>query len=253
MDPLESRSEFDAADATLRRLARACLHDAHEVEDVVQDAWVTRLKRESDPPEPLIWLRGVTRNLARDRRRQQLNRAARELDHDAPQPERSPLDVAAALEIGRTLRAAVDELPKHLSTPMCLHFYEDLSYPEIARRLARPESTVKTQVREGLDRLQRKLDSHYGSRGQWQLALAPFLGTPRRQVAVAAGGSAVYTWWKSLAVLAVLASGAWVAWPDRLVLAFPSPRPFHAPAAWWRHCRMSKSMDVGGAPARFLR
>jgi RNA polymerase sigma-70 factor (ECF subfamily) len=180
-------------DAALRRLAHAALIAPDEREDVVQEAWVARLRRGVfAAPREHGWLRATLHNVARDRRRKRLNRAARERDWglrrgnaDAPAE-----DIAAGREIARALQAAVEELDEPFRTPVRLRFLEELSVTEIAARLARPPSTVKSQVQEGLARLRMRLERRFGERPTWQAAFATWLAggqTEFRPPAVSAG------------------------------------------------------------------
>src|SRR6185503_13901660 len=51
------------------------------------------------------------------------------------------------------LQRYVRELGEPYGTVVYLRFYEDRDVPEIAVLLARPEATVRTQLKRGLDRL----------------------------------------------------------------------------------------------------
>jgi hypothetical protein len=73
------------------------------------------------------------------------------------------------------LQAAVEELDEPFRTPVRLRFLEEVPLTEIAARLARPPSTVKSQVQEGLTRLRMRLERRFGERPAWQAAFVTWL------------------------------------------------------------------------------
>jgi RNA polymerase sigma factor (sigma-70 family) len=183
-EPAESEAAgLEALDAALRRLARAALIEHGEHEDVVQETWLARLRRgKLEPERELGWLRTTLRNVARDRRRKRGHRLARERDwlRDRDETEAAAAEAVAASELGRALHAAVAELPEPFRGAVHLRFFEELSVAEIAARLGRPTSTVKSQIQEGLERLRARLDRRFGERRTWQAAFAPWAaGAPR--------------------------------------------------------------------------
>ena len=62
---------------------------------------------------------------------------------DDARPDPGPAAVAGAQD-GRQVRICLEELPDAQRYVVYLTFFEDLSYPEIARILEVPEGTVKT-------------------------------------------------------------------------------------------------------------
>jgi DNA-directed RNA polymerase specialized sigma24 family protein len=57
-------------------------------------------------------------------------------------------------ESSRTVRAALDTLPVTEREPIELAFFGGLTYQVVAARLGRPEGTVKSQIRRGLQRME---------------------------------------------------------------------------------------------------
>ena len=64
-----------------------------------------------------------------------------------------PAGEAMASEERETVRGAVARLPEPYREVVALRFFGDLSLLEIAAATGRPESTIKTQLRRGLERL----------------------------------------------------------------------------------------------------
>ena len=54
---------------SLRLMVRALVRDDSEVDDVVQETWLTAMRSGKPAFEPGAWLRGVARNIARTLRR----------------------------------------------------------------------------------------------------------------------------------------------------------------------------------------
>ena len=78
---------------------------------------------------------------------------AERLADDSPTPEQQALQGAVKHSIDECLRGL--EPPQRQAIELA--FYDGLSYTETAHRLARPEGTVKSQIRRGLVRLRRCL------------------------------------------------------------------------------------------------
>ncbi len=127
------------------------LRNPADTEDAVQETF-WRLLRQEDAPETAehirAWLTVTARNVCRD----ELRRFRRkELSLDAA------ADAAALpLEIDETL-AAVRSLPEKYRLPIYLFYYEELSTAQIAAALQRRESTVRSDLRRGREKLRQML------------------------------------------------------------------------------------------------
>ena len=158
--------------AFVRRLALQLAGEG-QADDVVQDTFVRAVQA---PPEsdqsPRGWLRTVATNVWRNRRREAVRRAQREL-LAKPAAAVPPVDeIVAREEMRRRVVAAVLALPEPLRDVVLLRFYEGLDSPAIARRLDRPASTVRTQLQTACERLRRRLDDdHDGRRAAWATPL----------------------------------------------------------------------------------
>lgn len=152
------------------RLARRLTGDAHDAEDVVQDAYLRALNVEGKVAvrNPKPWLLAIVRNtamtwLAKNRGRRiaftgddEVLEAAAEISgmNDAG-PEAAV--IAAADE--RALREAVDALPTAFREVVVLRDVNGLSYREIAEMLGVPQGTVMSRLARGRAALIRKLGS----------------------------------------------------------------------------------------------
>ncbi|MDA1267408.1 MAG: sigma-70 family RNA polymerase sigma factor, partial [Planctomycetota bacterium] len=158
----------------LRDLASRLARPGTEADDLVQDTWLSVLKRPLRG-DPRGWLYRVTTNAARLDRRTGARRRARELDHEQLHASPAVDEVHADLEIHRVLLDELDELEEPYRTVLALRFLEGKSLSAVATRLDVPRDTVKSQQARGIERLRRRLDRRMGDRGQWMTALVPLL------------------------------------------------------------------------------
>ena len=167
--------------AGVRRLVRGLLRDEHDVDDVVQDTWLTAIQRPPDPGrDPRPWLARVARNLAQKRLRSETRRATRE--HRAARPESMPPS-DGIVERARTHRQVVDAvlaLDEPYRTTILLRFFEGRTPRRIARETGVSVNTVNSRIQRGLVRLRRRLSRDLGvERSALGLALLPLIQTPK--------------------------------------------------------------------------
>jgi len=134
-------------------LALSLLHDAHEAQDVTQDAFVRVW--ESAPgyrPQgsPMAWLLTITRNLARSRLRQGGRLALMDEQAWNAIPAEAP-DVPA--EDRAVLQDALSRLGDEERRIVLLHAVTGLKHREIADLLEQPLSTVLSKYHRGLKKL----------------------------------------------------------------------------------------------------
>ena len=155
-------------------IARRVLGDAHDAEEVAQDAFIRAYKAiETYPPERVRelrlrpWLAAIVVNLARNRRRRVVDREPAQplaplldggLDLE-DRPVERPEARHAAAESRREWSARLASLPAAYRTAVVLRHVDGLSYDELAIALGRPEGTVKAQVHRGLRLLRAALDA----------------------------------------------------------------------------------------------
>ena len=181
----------------MTELARSLTGDADQADDVVQDTWISALRKPPTAPDDARpWLAVVLRNVVRQRSRTAGRREARERAH-APREE--IVDAAELVERAEMHRRVVNALMS-LSEPnrgaLLRRYFEGLSVREIARDEGVPHETVKARIQRGLAHLRTKLDHSFGGRQAWTAAIGVLAaGTIGGKVAVptgtAAGGAAV--------------------------------------------------------------
>jgi RNA polymerase sigma factor (sigma-70 family) len=151
----------------LYSMALRLLGDRSDAEEVAQDAMVRAYRAlEGYPPERTRelrlrpWLATIVVHTARNRRRRLADRQPPlrlVLKDGEVQGNRGRERSAETAAIDRIERAGWAELlaslPDHYRVPLVLRYIDDLSYPEMAEALGRPEGTLKAQVHRGLVRL----------------------------------------------------------------------------------------------------
>jgi len=151
----------------LYTIAHRFLGDAHEAEDLTQEALVRAYRALAGYPADRIralhvrpWLATIVLNLCRNRVTRRRAPEARSLDAassngsappDPPaDPAGSPAAVVERREASHRWAGLVAKLPPVYRAPLVLRHVDGLSYPEVALALDRPEGTVKAQVHRGL-------------------------------------------------------------------------------------------------------
>lgn len=174
----------------LRRLAFQLVRDAEGAEEVVQETWLTFLRKQPRADVPTgPWLARVLRNKVNERRRWAATNAQRERDAAAAEATLGVDDVLARAELQRKLAAKVFELDESARNAVLLRYYEGMKPKDIAARLGCSAGTVRSQLSRGLDTLRARLDEdHGGERRTWAILLLPLLGE-REIGAIAQGGA----------------------------------------------------------------
>lgn len=181
---------YDRHGGLVFTLALRVVGDRHLAEEVLQDTFLRCWDgaRGYDPQRGQVagWLMGVARNraidLLRSRQHQARLREQETLGGEGgygergySEPEAPPAAVAwppqlagshgaagradatDALLLRQVVRSAMDGLPEVQRQAIELSYYADMTQAEIARRLDTPLGTVKTRVRDGLERLRHLL------------------------------------------------------------------------------------------------
>jgi RNA polymerase sigma-70 factor (ECF subfamily) len=188
----------------VRAVARALVRDETNVEDVEQETWLRALR---SPPAfdagLRAWLKRVVRSVASDATRRDGRREAREVSAAGPEAQPSAAEIAGRLEVERKLVAAVEALDERYRRVVFLRFFEELPPRAIAKRLAIPVDTVRTQTARALEQLKRKLDeAHGGARREWLAAMAPLALAPTSLAPLA-------TWAAAAVVVVALSIPVW--------------------------------------------
>jgi RNA polymerase sigma-70 factor (ECF subfamily) len=213
----------------LRRIARALVRDDDAAADVVQEALIQAWERPPVVTPELSgrpWLLHVVRRRAQDLRRGQRRRARREeiAIEVADTTVSTPEELVGSVELHRAIAAAVAALDEPYREAVVLRHYEGLSAAEIAQRLGVPAGTIRWRLKEGLDRVRRRLDGDCGGRRRWMVALAPLVRLrPEPAGGSPPAGPRAISWsraasWGLGALAAVVVAGA-----VALVLRAPPP------------------------------
>ncbi len=159
------------------RAVRAVLKDEHEVEDVMQQAYInayTHLDQFEERAQFATWLTRIALNEAFKRRRRRRPSQLREelpvagdadrgarletIVSEQPDPERQ----AYARELSRVLEEAVDALPDAYRTVFMLRDIEGLSTSETGAGLGLGEEAVKTRLHRARALIRRAVTARIG-------------------------------------------------------------------------------------------
>jgi len=161
---------YDATNRLIYSLVLRVLGDMSSAEEVLIDVytqvWRQAASYDANRGAPLAWMATIARSRAIDRLRSgwQDQRRKEPLDvlGDAPANTASPEESAAASELQKLVREALNVLTPEQRQVIELAYYSGLSHSEIAEKLSQPLGTVKTRTRLGMMKLRE--------------ALAPLLG-----------------------------------------------------------------------------
>jgi RNA polymerase sigma-70 factor (ECF subfamily) len=136
------------------------------VEDLVQETFARALANLGGfrgGSSFVTWTASIALHLATDWRRKEQRRARLaprsevEADEVASAGAPGAGDAAELREEAERARAALDALPRAQRVAVTLRVVEDLTYDEVAARLAAPVPRVRTWVSRGLSRLRREM------------------------------------------------------------------------------------------------
>ncbi len=149
---------YDRCFTLLFSLVVRMLHDEHEAEDVLQEAFTTIWERapQYDPAagKPVTWMICLTRNKAIDRLRKRKRQAALMME-----TEESAAMLMTVAEEGATgmtsdesslVRQAMGALSAEQRRAIDLAFFAGLTHTEIAEQLGEPAGTIKARIRRGM-------------------------------------------------------------------------------------------------------
>ncbi|MGI8649193.1 MAG: RNA polymerase sigma factor [Rubrobacter sp.] len=158
-DPHAPRELVERHYSELYRYARLMLRNSTEAEDAVQEAFVQALSALGKYPAERVramrlraWLYRITLNIVRNRARKRGRAEEVEFSEESV-PDTGGADREAVMD---TL-AALSRLPEKQRAAVTLRYGQDLTFAEISTATGWPESTAKTNVRRGIERLRKEL------------------------------------------------------------------------------------------------
>lgn len=201
--------------AWLRRLALSLVKDPQSADELVQETWIRAWRAAPDEGASRAWLGTVLRRLVSNQGRGDRRREARERLRAREEALPSATDLVQRAELQKRLTEAVLALPGAEREAILLHYFEDCTSAEIARRQGLPASTVRARVRRGLAALRETLDRDYGTRDCWgALFLVHFGGAEWTATTTAISATSFATTsllgWLVIAALACTLTVTWM-------------------------------------------
>lgn len=137
------------------RFAYSYLHNMQDAEDILQETLIRYLQSApafQSPEHEKAWLFRVAANLSKNRIDYNRLRETDELDEKLQEEEREDLTF---------VWEAVRELPENYGEAIHLYYYEGYSTKEIAKILQNKESTVRSNLKRGREKLKAVLKGAY--------------------------------------------------------------------------------------------
>jgi len=151
------------------RVVRAVLKDEAEVEDAMQQAYIsafTHLHQFEDRSQFSTWLTRIALHEEFGRRRKvRADQDGGEVMDRLISPQADPERQAYAQELSRVLEAAVDALPETYRTVFMLRDIEGLSTLETGEGLGLGEEAVKTRLHRARAMIRRSVAERIGEAG----------------------------------------------------------------------------------------
>ena len=148
-------------------LALHIVGDPSAAEEITQDVfmrvWEKAGTYDSAKAKVITWLSRIARNqaidvLRRHARRGEHERETREyLKQGAERIDRDPVENAELAHQREEVRAAVAALPENQQRALSLAFFQGLTHQQIAATLGEPLGTVKTRIRDAMQKLRSRL------------------------------------------------------------------------------------------------
>jgi RNA polymerase sigma-70 factor (ECF subfamily) len=145
----------------LLRIMRRRLRSAEDADELVQQTFLQmhRARNDFDAGRKLRpWLMTIAFNLQRElfRKRQRRPEAPLDTEPLAPSSDRTPFEKAVRAE---QLRNALASLPEAQRVVIELHWFDELSFPEVAEVLGLTVSAVKVRAHRGYKALRGVLEN----------------------------------------------------------------------------------------------
>src|SRR5262245_45057401 len=149
----------------LVRMMRRQLRQPEDAEELVQQTFLQlhRARRDFEQGRRLRpWLMTIAFNLKREHFRRRTRRPESALDYEPPASERG--DRLELHDDAERLRGALDKLPEGQRDVIVMHWFEEMSFPDVAEILGLTVSAVKVRAHRGYKALRQVLEQS-GERG----------------------------------------------------------------------------------------
>ena len=166
-------AELERIAPAIRSLLRRLVRDEATVDDVLQEARLTALRRPpSDGRNVVGWIRVVARNLALQRLRGEASRRRRELRAARDEAVPSTCSAAARLEAHRRVLACIERLDEPERSLVVGRYLDGVPAAVLAARSGLSRASVNRRLSTARDRLREKLAPASSGHGRrWAPAL----------------------------------------------------------------------------------
>jgi RNA polymerase sigma-70 factor, ECF subfamily len=141
-------------------LMRAFVHDPEQAEDLAQEAFCRVYRHAGDYTAQgsfIPWLKRIAVNLAKDELRKQRKASLvslTEIEETLVSDKQSdPMAALASGVMREELREAIQRLPDEQRLALVMHYFGDMSLPDIAWAMQCPVGTIKSRLFYGLRRV----------------------------------------------------------------------------------------------------
>ncbi len=155
---------YDATSRNVFGIVLRVLRDHAQAEEITQEVYVEawRLVKRFDSNKGSVsaWLNTMAHRRAVDRVRSAERRTQREHRHfefQAADVAADPADLVVANDEGRRVRNALAQLSEGQRTAVELAYFQGKTQREVAEYLQVPLGTVKTRIRDAMQRLRKQL------------------------------------------------------------------------------------------------
>ena len=151
---------FERYAPLLVRMMRRKIASPEAADDLVQQTFlqVHRARADYDSSRPFRpWVWTIAMNLQREHFRRLGRKPETPLEREPPASSGRPGEALEQMERARRLRAAVDALPAGQREVIELHWFDELSFPEVAQVLGVRTSAVKVRAHRGYGTLRAAL------------------------------------------------------------------------------------------------
>ncbi len=161
-DNMALREAYDAHGSLVYSI---CLRSLPEdrAKDVTQEVFVSawRARERFDPSRGSLagWLVGITKNRIIDNVRSEQRHASRRSEVEAADRPVEPEVERIADQM--LVAAALETVPERSRKVIKLAYFEGLTHPEIAQRTGMALGTVKSDIRRGLEKVRRHMETSH--------------------------------------------------------------------------------------------